>query len=292
MALEVKGVFVTDKTGTRTPGGGRRPVVEPGSVTAVIGANGAGKSELVLGLAGVLPVSAGTVLLDGRAARGAWARSDPPGRGRSRAGGPPRAHPAHRRRQPAGRRHLLTRQAAAAQLAKVYGIFPELAERKGQIAGTLSGGQQQMLALGHALMAAPSYLLIDEMSLGLAPLIVKRLLGVVTALKAEGAGILLIEQFTDLALGIADTAVVLRNGKMRYGGPARALVEDKGLLHSAYFGRVRMDFCRILSLRCLARLVPDTQCVRVRTVPASAYCASADWVSGTRRARHRAPARP
>ena len=123
-----------------------------------------------------------------------------------------------------------------ARLADTYAIFPELAERKPQLAGTLSGGQQQMVALGHALMSRPKYMLIDEMSLGLAPLIVKRLLGVVTALKAQGVGILLIEQFTDLALGIAESAVVLRGGKMRYSGAARALAEDSKLLHEAYFG--------------------------------------------------------
>ena len=83
---------------------------------------------------------------------------------------------------------------------------------------------------------SPRYLLIDEMSLGLAPLIVKRLLAVVTQLKAQGVGILLIEQFTDLALSIAETAVVLRSGKMRYSGPAPALVADKTLLQNAYFG--------------------------------------------------------
>jgi branched-chain amino acid transport system ATP-binding protein len=124
----------------------------------------------------------------------------------------------------------------AERLEGTWAIFPELAERKGQLAGTLSGGQQQIVALAHALKCRTRYLLIDEMSLGLAPLIVKRLLGVVATLTERGVGILLIEQFADLALGMADQAVVLRSGKMRYSGPAQRLIEDPATLHQAYFG--------------------------------------------------------
>lgn len=232
MTLTVSNLNVTD--GSRTVVAGVSLSIEPGQVTAVIGANGAGKSELVLALAGMLPISAGTVLLDGQTLK-------------------PRPETIRRAgiaAVPEGHRVLTTLSVddnlraagsllggkAKAQLAQVYDIFPELAERKSQIAGTMSGGQQQMLALGHALMCAPRYLLIDEMSLGLAPLIVKRLLGVVAALKAQGVGILLIEQFTEVALSISETAVILRSGKMRYSGPARALIEDKTLLQNAYFG--------------------------------------------------------
>lgn len=232
MTLSVQNLSVTD--GTRTLLSGVSLTIEPGQVTAVIGANGAGKSELVLALAGMLPISAGTVTLNGQ---------------------PIKPTPESIRRLgiaavPEGHRVLtmlsvddnlraagcLLGANAKTQLAQTYEIFPELAERKAQLAGTMSGGQQQMLALGHALMCAPRYLLIDEMSLGLAPLIVKRLLSVVTTLMAQGTGILLIEQFTDLALSIAETAVVLRSGKMRYAGPASALITDKALLQTAYFG--------------------------------------------------------
>jgi branched-chain amino acid transport system ATP-binding protein len=232
MTITVANLSVTD--GTRTLVAGVSLTIEPGQVTAVIGANGAGKSELVLALAGMLSISAGTVTLNGQPLN-----PSPEAIRRAGIAAVPEGHrvltalSVDDNLRAAG---TLLGPKARAQLAHVYTIFPELAERKAQIAGTMSGGQQQMLALGHALMSAPRYLLIDEMSLGLAPLIVRRLVGVVTTLKAQGVGILLIEQFTDLALSIAETAVILRSGKMRYGGPAAALINDKSLLQNAYFG--------------------------------------------------------
>ena len=232
MTITVTNLSVTD--GARTLLAGVSLTIQPGQVTAVIGANGAGKSELVLALAGMLPISAGTVTLDGQPLK-----PTPESIRRAGIAAVPEGHrvltalSVDDNLRAAG---SLLGPKAPAQRTEVYAIFPELAERKPQLAGTLSGGQQQMLALGHALMCAPRYLLIDEMSLGLAPLIVKRLLGVVTTLKAQGTGILLIEQFTDLALSIAENAVVLRSGKMRYSGPARALTLDKTLLQNAYFG--------------------------------------------------------
>lgn len=233
MTLQVQGLSVRD--GNRLAVQDVSLTVKPGEVTAVIGANGAGKSELVLALAGVLPMVAGDIKLDGAPLS---------------ARGPEAIRRAGIAAIPEGHRVLtdlsvddnlraagsLIKAGLNERLAETYAVFPELAERKGQLAGTLSGGQQQMVALAHALMCNPRYLLIDEMSLGLAPLIVKRLLGVVSDLKARGVGILLIEQFTDMALGIAESAVVLRGGKMRYSGPARDLARDSQLLHDAYFG--------------------------------------------------------
>lgn len=233
MTLQVQGLSVRD--GNRLAVQDVSLTVKPGEVTAVIGANGAGKSELVLALAGVLPMVAGDIKLDGAPLS---------------AKGPEAIRRAGIAAIPEGHRVLtdlsvddnlraagsLIKAGLNERLAETYAVFPELAERKGQLAGTLSGGQQQMVALAHALMCNPRYLLIDEMSLGLAPLIVKRLLGVVSDLKARGVGILLIEQFTDMALGIAESAVVLRGGKMRYSGPARDLAKDSQLLHDAYFG--------------------------------------------------------
>lgn len=230
---------VTDLAVTK---GGRAAVsgvslqIEPGQVVAVLGANGAGKSELVLGLAGMLPVTAGSVAVDGQPLAGR---------------GPDAIRRAGIAAVPEGHRVLarlsvddnlraagsILRNGLDETLADTYALFPELAERKKQLAGTMSGGQQQMLALGHALMARPRYMLIDEMSLGLAPLVVKRLMGFVEGLKARGVGILLIEQFTSLALGVADTALVLRSGKVRFSGPAEALRADPEALDRAYFGQ-------------------------------------------------------
>jgi branched-chain amino acid transport system ATP-binding protein len=233
MTLAVRGLTVTD--GARTLVAGVDLDVVPGQVTAVIGANGAGKSELVLALAGVLKIAGGTVTLDGRALAGLGPQA-------VRAAGVAAVPEGHRvftdlsvddNLRTAG---SMIAGGMADRLAETYAVFPELAERKAQLAGTLSGGQQQMVALAHALMCRPRYLLIDEMSLGLAPLVVKRLLGVVEALTARGTGILLIEQFTDLALGMAETAVVMRSGRMRWHGPAHDLATDPALLHRAYFG--------------------------------------------------------
>lgn len=232
MTLTVRGLVVSD--GRRDVVAGVDLDVVPGAVTAVIGANGAGKSELVLALGGVLPVKAGSVTLDG-----APLPNGPEAIRRAGIAAIPEGHRVLTQLSVEDNLRVagtLLPVGLTDRLEETWAIFPELAERKGQLAGTLSGGQQQMVALAHALMCRPRYLLIDEMSLGLAPLIVKRLLGVVATLKERGVGILLIEQFTDLALGIAENAVVLRSGQMRYAGPASRLIEDPSALHQAYFG--------------------------------------------------------
>ena len=232
MALELSNLSVS--RGGRTLVSGVSLTIEPGQLTALLGANGAGKSELVLGLAGMLPVT-GTVSADNIALAGK---------------GPETIRLSGVAAVPEGHRVLtrltvddnlraagsLLREDLDETLEKTYVLFPELAERKQQLAGTMSGGQQQMLALGHAMMCRPRYLLIDEMSLGLAPLVVKRLMAFVTVLKQQGVGILLIEQFTDLALGVAEQAIVLRSGRVQYNGPAAELRDDPKLLDKAYFG--------------------------------------------------------
>lgn len=209
--------------------------VERGQVTAVLGANGAGKSELVLAVAGMLPIAQGRISVDGRAIQGC-----PPDV--VRLAGVAAVPEGHRvlsklsvddNLRVAG--SMLAGDQVGPAVAEVYALFPELAERKRQLAGTMSGGQQQMLSIGHALMARPKYLLIDEMSLGLAPLIVKRLVRTIESLVDQGVGVILVEQFTEVALSVATSAVVMRTGDVRYSGPVSEIRAQPKILEAAYF---------------------------------------------------------
>ncbi len=210
--------------------------VAPGEVTALLGPNGAGKSEIVLTIAGMQAPISGTVRADGiqlTAQNPSYVR-------KSGVAIVPEGHVVLT--ELSVEDNLLAAGSLRPNELKscvddVFSIFPELAERKSQLAGSLSGGQQQMLAIGHALVARPKYLIIDEMSLGLAPLIVKRLISVVVELKKKGVGVVLIEQFAELALSIAENALVLRNGEVRFSGAAETLLQDPKLLNAAYFGQ-------------------------------------------------------
>ena len=208
--------------------------LEPGKVTALLGPNGAGKSSFVLALAGALPLEAGRIALGGQTVSGLGTQG-------IRAAGIAAVPEGHRvlaglsvddNLRTAGHGH--SRSELTRALDEIYGIFGELAERKNQRAGSMSGGQQQMLALGQALICRPRFVLADEMSLGLAPLIVKRLMGVVERLAREGTGVLLIEQFTSVALSLADTAHVMSRGSLTFSGDPQVLVDDPGILHRAY----------------------------------------------------------
>lgn len=222
--------------------GGKRVVKDlsftlvSGQITALLGPNGAGKSSLVLALAGAIPIAAGTVEIDGK-----------PLTGKS----PEAIREAGVAAVPEGHRVLnglsvddnlnaagfqLSARGAAEAVEEVYTIFPELAERKQQRAGTLSGGQQQMLSLGQGLVAQPKFILADEMSLGLAPLIVKRLMDVLSRLARHGTGILLIEQFTALALKNAHAAHVMSRGRFSFSGTPANLQQQPDILHRAYLG--------------------------------------------------------
>ena len=205
--------------------------VGAGQIVSVIGANGAGKSTLLAAVMGALP-SRGTVEYGGRALRHVPLES------RVAAG----MTLVPERRELFGamtvednlRLGAYTRRGAG-DLDGVYARFPRLRERRTQHAGTLSGGEQQMLAIGRALMARPRLLLLDEPSLGLAPLIVREILRIVAELRASGVTVLIVEQNARAALAISDYGYVLEGGQVSAEGPARQLADDPAVVAS-YLG--------------------------------------------------------
>ena len=210
--------------------------VGSGELVCIIGSNGAGKTTLMRCLSGLLAPSAGEIVVDGRAM------------GQATPADTVRAGIAH---VPEGRRlfaamsvrdNLLMgaylrddRDRIAADLERVYAMFPVLAERRRQDAGTLSGGEQQMCAIGRGLMAAPSLLLIDELSLGLAPRAVELLVERLRAINQAGVAILLVEQDVMTALELAGRAYVIDHGRMVKTAPARELINDPAI-REAYMG--------------------------------------------------------
>jgi branched-chain amino acid transport system ATP-binding protein len=221
--------------------GGVSLEVKAGSVVALIGANGAGKTTTMRAVSGLLAPTRGEVLLDGvpvhglgaaRIARLGLAHS-PEGR---KVFAPLTAEDnlllGAFRRLP---RFFGFRRKAAADLERVYALFPRLAERRNQLAGTLSGGEQQMLAIGRALMARPKVMLLDEPSMGLAPVIVQEVFETIRRLKAEGMTMLLVEQFARTALEVADHAYVMERGRIVVEGTPAQLRRDDRVL-AAYLG--------------------------------------------------------
>jgi branched-chain amino acid transport system ATP-binding protein len=220
---------------------GGRPVLEDvsltiprGEVTALLGANGAGKSTLVLAIARAVPVLRGRIVVDGRDVTKARVEQ-------MRSAGVavvPEGHrvlsglTVHENLSVAGAR--LDAQTLRQSISAALALFPELGDRLQQRAGTLSGGQQQMLAIAQACVGLPRYLLLDELSLGLAPAVVSRLMPVVSEFAERGMGVLLIEQFAAAALDLATTAAVLDRGRIVFTGAADELSQRPDILHSAY----------------------------------------------------------
>jgi len=211
--------------------------VREGEVVTIIGANGAGKSTLLKGIAGLEGVASGRVLLHGQDAThvpahrrvGLGVALSPEGRG---------VFPdqtvrdnlllgAYSRRQ--------TPAQTEAALEREFTRFPRLKERHAQLAGTLSGGEQQMLAIARALMSEPRLLLLDEPSLGLAPLIIVDIFRAIRALRDAGLTILLVEQMANQALAVADRAYVLETGRITTQGTGRELLKDPKV-RAAYLG--------------------------------------------------------
>jgi branched-chain amino acid transport system ATP-binding protein len=223
---------------------GGRPVVRevsleipPAQVTTLLGANGAGKSTLVLAVAGILRPTGGRVLLGDRD----LTRLRPE---QVRAAGVA-VVPEGRRLLPAltvednlrVATYALSSAHAKSGIAYALELFPELEKRWHVTARLLSGGEQQMVVLAQALVSRPRTLLVDELSLGLAPVVVKRLVPTLEAVAANGVGVLLIEQFAHVALGLAETAYVLEGGRIHYHGSAQRLKDEPELLQSAYLLR-------------------------------------------------------
>ena len=216
--------------------------VPAGEITTILGPNGAGKSTLAAAIAGLLPVAGGTITLDSKQ----LANRRPE---RVRAAGVS-VVPEGRRLLPAltvkdnlrVATYSLGKQAAKDGLDYTLSLFPEL-EKRWEIGGRLlSGGEQQMVVLAQALVSRPKILVVDELSLGLAPIVVKRLAPVLADVAASGVGVLLIEQFAQVALAHATTAHVLEGGRFRHSGPAQEFIDNPDLLHAAYLLRSQAEF--------------------------------------------------
>ncbi|MFT4233031.1 MAG: ATP-binding cassette domain-containing protein [Leucobacter sp.] len=202
-----------------------------GEILALVGPNGAGKTSLLESVSGVIPHSAGDITVDGESIA-KWKRVQ-----RSRAG---IAHIEQGRAifpSLTVRENLLLTAKTDSALQEVLQSFPELEKRIDSQSVLLSGGEQQMVVLARAFASKPRFLLIDEMSLGLAPVVFMRLLPLIQGIAESGVGVLLVEQFTHLALGIANDAMVVASGRVSHPqGPAQTLAEDEALLRRAYLG--------------------------------------------------------
>ena len=210
--------------------------VNDGEIVSLIGANGAGKTTTLHAITGLVPIRSGSVIYDGHDLR----KTDP-----SRIVTMGLAH------VPEGRQ-VFTRMTVAENLAmgayfrkdkktiaddleRVYARFPRLKERAKQLAGTLSGGEQQMLAMARALMSKPRLLMLDEPSMGLAPILVEQIFDIIRALHKSGTTILLVEQNAQMALSVANRAYVLETGKISMSGDAQELLHNDAV-RKAYLG--------------------------------------------------------
>jgi branched-chain amino acid transport system ATP-binding protein len=210
--------------------------IAAGEIVAIVGANGAGKSSLIRAIHGIHRTARGRVLFDGTDITG-WAshRVCEIGIGHVAEGRQvfPNLTVLENLEMGAAPRHA--RAAQKQSLQRVHALFPRLAERRGQAAGTLSGGEQQMLAIGRCLMGLPRLVMFDEPSLGLAPAIVQEMFRIVRRLNEEGLTVLLVEQNVTASLRIADRAYVLENGRIELEGPGAALLANDRV-RQAYLG--------------------------------------------------------
>ena len=210
--------------------------VADGELVSLIGANGAGKTTTLHAISGLLPVASGSILLDGTDLQKVPANTII---GLGMAHVPEGRHVFARMTVEENLRmgaYILRDQKRISEnLERVYGHFPRLKERRRQLAGTLSGGEQQMLSTGRALMTDPKIVLMDEPSMGLSPLLVKEIFSIIQELHKSGITILLVEQNAKMALAVSDRAYVLETGTISMEGPAAELAADDRV-RRAYLG--------------------------------------------------------
>ncbi len=209
--------------------------VYPAEMVALVGSNGAGKTTLLRALSRLLPCT-GSIVMNGHELAGLT---------------PDQAFGLGLVQVPEGRQlfdrmtvqdNLLmggyrrqNKAAVTRDLDKMYALFPRLSERRSQLAGSMSGGEQQMCAMARALMAAPVLMMVDEMSLGLAPVVVEQLMDVLAAIQRDGVTVLLVEQDVQLALSGADRGYVMETGRIMHSGLAKDLIDDP-VVQQAYLG--------------------------------------------------------
>ncbi len=211
--------------------------VEKGQIVTLIGANGAGKSTTLRAISGIVPIKDGTITYDGNVISGQDPQKIvsegicmvPEGR---------RVFPNLTVLENLRIGAYLRNDDLSADLEHVYQLFPRLEERAWQMAGTLSGGEQQMLAVARALMMRPKILMMDEPSLGLAPIVIRDIFKIIETLHSEGITILLVEQNANAALKIADYAFVLETGSLGMQGEGKKLLDDPAI-KAAYLGKSR-----------------------------------------------------
>jgi branched-chain amino acid transport system ATP-binding protein len=214
--------------------------VAKGEIVALLGTNGAGKSTILRCISGLLRPDSGQILLDtgyGVVDTAHMATEDTVRRGIVQVPGGRGLLPSLTVEENLRMGGYLVRRdksALRAGFERVYSIFPRLAERKSQVAGLLSGGEAQMLAIGRALMTKPALMMIDELSLGLAPLIVQQLVDVVRDINASGVSMILVEQSANLALKVTNHAYFLEKGAIRFDGSSQELLEREDLLRSVF----------------------------------------------------------
>jgi branched-chain amino acid transport system ATP-binding protein len=211
--------------------------VGAGELVALVGANGAGKTTLLRAISGLMPLWRGSIALDGERIDGlvpaAIVR-----RGISHCPEERQLWPQLTVAENLALGAYTRRDAGAvnADLARVHALFPRLAERREQLAGTLSGGEQQMVAIGRALMSRPRLLMLDEPTLGLAPIAIDALMAAIREIHRSGTAVLLVEQNAALALGMADRAYVIEAGVVVREGAGQALLSDAAV-QASYLGR-------------------------------------------------------